>query len=123
MLHVGSNDLCDLTGGDEPLLVGYKLADLVDLPVGKVHRFKFYYSSNQGSHEDDDDIVVSVVNNFLQGLFRNSRAVKFWRHRRLETSEISQFIQEDGVHLTKHYHVKWVRGITGGLLPCLKECF
>ena len=133
VLHVGSNDLCDLKGGDEPLVVGFKLADLVNLlikqqpvkyvilssiiPRIKAHRRMKMTLSKYNT-------MVSVVNNFLQGLFKNNRAIKFWRHRRLETSQICKFIRaKDGVHLTKQGHVKWVRGIRGRLLPCLKECF
>ena len=126
VLHVGSNDLCDLTGGDEPLVVGFKLADLVNLlikqqpvkyvilsfiiPGIKAHRRMKMTLSKYNT-------ILSVINNFL-------RIIEFWRHRRLETSQICKFIRaKDGVHLTKQGHVKWVRGIRGRLLPCLKECF
>ena len=100
VLHVGSNDLCDLTGGDEPLVVSFKLADLVNLlikqqpvkyvilssiiPRTKAHRRMTMTLSKYNS-------MVSVVNNFLQGLFKKNRAVKFWRNRRLETSHICSF--------------------------------
>ena len=65
-----------------------------------------------------------MVNNFLQGLFRINRAVKIgviedWK----PPKSVSLFRVKNGVHLTKQGHVKWVRGIRGRLLPCLKECF
>ena len=45
VLHVGSNDFCDLTGGDETLLVGFKLVELANLLI-KQQPVKYFILSS-----------------------------------------------------------------------------
>ena len=129
IIQIGSNDVCDLGGSEDPLEIGYKLAEMVGnfisqlsvkkvivssiLPRTRIHK-KMRLSLNRYNK------AVSDINSWLEGLYRRNGTIKFWRHTRFETSFIHMLINEnDRVLLTQRGYVRWVRGIRGGLLPFL----
>ena len=130
ILHIGTNDVRDVTEDEDPLKVAFLLVEwvrrlLAQLSVSKVIVSSIIPRTKQHRRMkmtlEQFNKAVGAINKFLQEIYRNNKVVQFWHHKRLETPFIERYINaKDGVHLTQKGHEKWVRGIRGALLPCGK---